>query len=613
MDILRSGAVLLLLGVLRLSLASAAMLPVEAQSGISAALGRDLPGYRVRAHGGTWQAVNARQGIIADFTAQGVTIHAGGARWGMALTGYGYGNALKAVASPTPHGSTNRVEYRCGPLTEWYVNGPFGLEQGFTLSRPPGRAEGASALTIALVLSGNLTAAVDPGRNGLSLTRIDGPPVLRYSGLSASDADGKELRASLELQGGRLLLKVDDSRARYPIVIDPLVQLAELTASNGQREDMLGYSVAVSGNTVVIGAPGVNSGQGAAYIFVKPASGWSNMTQTAELTASDGAASDEFGYSVAIAGDTVVVGAYGVAIGSNRYNQGAAYVFVEPAGGWKDTTQTAKLTASNGAKDDWFGASVSISRNTIAIGAAYAKNDSYDGAVYVFVKPASGWRTTSKFNAELTPLNGTAFGECGMSTAISGDTVVAGAQGATVGSNLYQGAVYVFVKPEGGWAGRLTSVAELTAADGQIGDRLGQAVAVSGDTVVGGAYQNDTARGAAYVFVKPGGGWSTMTQTAKLTASDGAAYDWFGYSVAITGNAVVVGASDASNFQGKAYVYVKPTSGWETTSKFRAELIAGDESVDNTFGISVAISGSTVVIGSPGWNSGSQQGAAYVF
>ncbi len=296
-----------------------------------------------------------------------------------------------------------------------------------------------------------------------------------------------------------------------------------------------------------------------------------------------------------------MAGAYGVTIGSNRYDQGAAYVFVQPPGGWKDMTQTAKLTASNGAKDDWFGASVSISGNAIAIGAPYAENDSYDGAVYVFVKPASGWRTTSQFNAELTPAGGTPFGECGMSASISGDTVVAGAQAATVGSNFYQGAVYVFVKPVEGWAGSLTSVAELTASDGQIGDRLGQAVAVSGDTVVGGAYQNDTARGAAYVFARPEAGWSTMTQTAKLTASDGAAYDWFGYSVAIAGDIVVVGASDADTFKGKAYVYVKPKSGWETTSKFRAELIAKDGSANDTFGLSVAIGGDM------------RQGAAYVF
>jgi hypothetical protein len=588
-------------------------LPAAAQARISADLGRGSPAYRVRKRGAGLDMVNAGQKVAARFTARGIVVRAGNASWGMALRAYGYAGAMQAVNQVGPQAGGNRVAYRRGILTEWYFNGPFGLEQGFTLTEPPGRTRHASALTIALALSGDLTAAVDPGGNAMSLIRKGGQPVLRYSGLCATDAAGHELPASVELRGGRLLLTVDDSRARYPIVIDPLVQLAELTASNGQGEDLLGYSVAVSGNTVAVGAPGGDSGQGAAYIFVKPASGWANMTQTAELTASNGAAGDEFGYSVAIDGDTVVAGAYGATIGSDRYDQGAAYVFVEPAGGWTNMTQTARLTASNGAKDDWFGASVSISGNTIAIGAAYAQNDSYDGAVYVFVKPAAGWRTTSNFNAELTPLNGTGFGEFGMSTAIAGDTVVAGAQGATVGSNLYQGAVYIFVKPAGGWAGSLTSVAELTASDGQIGDRLGQAVAVSGDTVIGGAYQNDTARGAAYVFTMPEGGWSNMTQTAKLTASDGAAYDWFGYSVAIAGNTVVVGASDATNFQGKAYIYVKPTSGWETTSQFRAELIAGDGSANDAFGISVSISGRTVAVGSAGWNGGSQQGAAYVF
>jgi hypothetical protein len=276
-------------------------------------------------------------------------------------------------------------------------------------------------------------------------------------------------------------------------------------------------------------------------------------------------------------------------------------------------TETAKLTASNGQKDDWFGASVSISGNTAVIGAPYAANSSYEGAVYVFVKPSTGWATTSNFNAELLPTKGTSFGECGMAAAISGNTVVAGAQGATVGSNGYQGALYVWVKPSGGWAGKLLSIATLTASDGQIGDRLGNSAAVSGNTVVGGAYQNHTAQGAAYVYVEPAGGWTSTTQTAKLTASDGNRYDWFGYSVAIAGKTVVAGANDANNFQGAAYMYLEPSGGWKTTSEFAAKLVASDGAAYDVFGTSVAISGGTLVAGSDGWQSGNDQGAAYVF
>ncbi|HEY6293548.1 MAG TPA: FG-GAP repeat protein [Terriglobia bacterium] len=616
-------------------------LPLEAQCSISAALGRDLPAYRVHARGVTFQAVNTRQNLAADFTAHGVAVRTGGTKWGMALRGYGYGDDLTAVNDATPQAGANQVKYRRGPLTEWYVNGPLGLEQGFALdarpNRPPGSStltpsvergdraavgervtSGSSAmrmggvvepLTIVLALAGDLVPSVDSIGEGLTLA-ANGHPTLRYTGLEAHDVDGKNLRAWLEVQGDQLLLHADDAGARYPITIDPIVQLAELTASGGQGEDTLGASVAISGNTVVAGAPGVNYGQGAAYVFVKPASGWANMTETAELTASDGATNDAFGAWVAISGNTVVIGAYGAPLG---YSQGAAYVFVKPAGGWATMTETAELTASNGKEDDWFGASVSISANTVAIGAPYAANSSYEGAVYVFVKPSAGWMTTASFNAELVPSQGTYFGECGMSAAISENTVVAGAQGATVGSHGYQGAVYVFAKPADGWAGRLSSIATLTASDGAVGDRLGNAVAASGDTVVGGAYQNNTAQGAAYVFVEPATGWASMTQTAKLTASDGAAYDWFGYSVAISGKTLVAGASDADNYQGAAYLYLKPASGWTTTSHFAAKLVASDGAGEDVFGTSVAISGATVAVGSDGWPGGDAQGAAYVF
>jgi hypothetical protein len=168
--------------------------------------------------------------------------------------------------------------------------------------------------------------------------------------------------------------------------------------------------------------------------------------------------------------------------------------------------------------------------------------------------------------------------------------------------------------PTGGWSGNLTSVAELTASDGLIGDRLGGAVAVSGHTVMGGATQNPypKARGAAYVFVEPSGGWTNGTQTAKLTASDGAAYDWFGSSVAIQGNIVAVGAMDATGFRGSAYVYAKPKNGWATTSRFAAKLTASDSGVDDFFGSSVALGGGVVAVGSSGW-PGNAIGAGYVF
>src|SRR5262249_48370116 len=150
--------------------------------------------------------------------------------------------------------------------------GPLGLEQGFDVSHASARGRGV--LTLSLALSGDVHARLQ--RAGVVL---GGPgAALRYSGLSASDARGRPLDSWLELAPGRLLIHVDDRRGVYPLKVDPFVQQAELSASDGAPKDGLGYSVATSGNTIVAGAPlhqvGANARQGAAYVFTMPASGW---------------------------------------------------------------------------------------------------------------------------------------------------------------------------------------------------------------------------------------------------------------------------------------------------------------------------------------------------
>ena len=300
-------------------------LPADAQGPISAALGKDDSTYWVHAHGNDFYAENPQHALVMNFTKEGAQVRSPDARWGLATRAYGYGESLQAVSTSAPQTKANRVEYRRGSLTEWYANGPLGLEQGFTLTEPPGKANG-QPLTVELALTSELVAVLEPDRTTLTLTRKDGQAALRYTGLTARDAAGRQLRSWLELKGERLLLRVDDSGARYPIVIDPWVQQAEFTASDGAAGDLFGVSVAVSGSTAVIGAPDHDQSQGAAYVFVQSGSTWS---QQAEFTASDGAAGDEFGISVAVSGSTAVVGAFNHTVGSNS-NQGAAYVFVPP-------------------------------------------------------------------------------------------------------------------------------------------------------------------------------------------------------------------------------------------------------------------------------------------
>jgi hypothetical protein len=451
-----------------------------------------------------------------------------------------------------------------------------------------------------LSLSGNLNTSVQ-NRTALTLTE-DGHPVLRYRGLTAYDADGRELPAWLEVQGQRLLLRTDDRGAHYPITVDPIVQLAELTASDGTTSDAFGSSIAISGNTVVAGAPsGTNLG-GAAYVFVEPATGWANMTQTAKLTLPEGQTRGALGSSVAISGNTIVVGAPGVNTGGH-VDQGAVYIYVEPPGGWTDMTPTAELTAFDGQADDLFGGSVAISNGTVVVGAPAI---TVPGMAYVFIEPSGGWKTTSMYRAKLTASDGEIFDQFGASVGMSGNTIVAGAPN--------NAAAYVFVRPAGGWKS-MTQTAEL-AAPGELGGDVGASVSISGHTVVAGA---DTASiphvgnlvGAAYVFVEPPTGWANMIPTATLTASNARYANALGQSVAISGNTVLAGAIAAgSDFEGAVYMFIEPKTGWASMTETAEFSVAGAAEGANV-GSSVALSSNTFMAGAPGGNQ--TQGAAYVF
>jgi len=402
--------------------------------------------------------------------------------------------------------------------------------------------------------------------------------------------------------------------AQGPIsaVVDPWIQQAELTASDGAYGNDFGDSVAISGNTAVIGAPqhpysGPNAAQGAAYVFVQSGGAW---VQQAELTASDGAAFDGFGASVAVSGSTIVVGAPPRTVGSNQY-QGAVYVFVESGGTW---SQQAELTASDGGSNNYFGFSVALSGSTITVGAtghSATGSNVAQGAAYVFVESGGTWTQ----QAELTASDGMAYDQLGSSVAVSGSTVVAGAPCHAV-NYLCQGAAYVFVESGGTWSQQ----EELTASDGGGNDDFGWSVALSGSTMLMGATHHmvgsNITQGAAYVFVESGGTWS---QQEELTSADGVANDFFGYSVALSGSTVLVGAPQHPYLSsldvpgpGAAYVFVESGGTWGQ----QAEPTASDGAANEGFGHSVAVDGGTGVVGAPthpAIGPNADQGAAYVF
>jgi FG-GAP repeat len=323
----------------------------------------------------------------------------------------------------------------------------------------------------------------------------------------------------------------------------PLV--ATLTSSQ-ETNHAFGCAVAISGDTIVVGAYGTNNGiQGAAYVFVKPTSGWKNMHETATLTASDGAPTDSFGFSVAIDGDTAVVGSL-----HHNENAGAAYVFVKPAGGWKKTmTQTAELVTSD--YGGWMGYSLAIADDTIVAGAVEVGPYFGGGAAYIYVEPAKGWANMTQ-TSKLTASDEGNDLFLGWAVGVSGNTVAASGPG----DNDDQGAVYLAVRPKNGWKQNMTETAKLTTRNGFRDYYFGGSLAMSGDTLLAGAPSEDSQTGAAYVFVEPKSGWhTTWNYAARVTASDGQASAQFGYSVGLAGKTALIGSPYFGGQQGAAYVF----------------------------------------------------------
>ncbi len=285
----------------------------------------------------TRQARQAQQAQQAQQVQPGAA--EGGAGWTLELrwTGLGRGPRLEPLAEASSLTlDENRVSlWRQIPggaaggagLEEWYLNGPLGIEQGFVLSEPPAADDGGE-LVIELTVTGSLTPEPSADESEVVLRSSSGEPALRYGELFVHDADGKVLAARMRVEGAAIRLLIDDAGARYPLTVDSLigVEQAKLLASDGVASDRFGYSVSISGDTALVGAYGDDdkgSSSGSAYVFVRSGDVW---TQQQKLLASDGAENDAFGDSVSIGGDTALVGAYGD--DDKGSLSGSAYVFV---------------------------------------------------------------------------------------------------------------------------------------------------------------------------------------------------------------------------------------------------------------------------------------------
>ena len=395
-------------------------------------------------------------------------------------------------------------------------------------------------------------------------------------------------------------------------------QLTEtkLNASDAAAFDFFGSSVSINGDTAIIGAlfdDDAGTDSGSAYIFVRSGGSWS---QTAKLVASDAATGDNFGASVSISGDTAIVGAFRDTDAGDF--SGSAYLFQDTsvAGDWSSFTEI-KLTASNAAAGDFFGASVSISGDTAIVGsrgnddAALAAGSAY---VYQDTSAAGDWSSITE--TELIASDAAAQDFFGISVSISGDTAIIGAR-FDDDAGMDSGSAYIFIRNGASWS----QVAKLTASDGAADDFFGSSVSVTGDTVIVGAFLDDDAgtdSGSAYVYqdTSAAGDWSSFAEI-KLVAADAEIADLFGISVSISGDTVIVGAdaSDDSGLNaGSAYLFQDTSVGGNWSSFTETKLVAADAATNDLFGGSVSISGNTVIVGAFRDNDGGTfSGSAYVF
>lgn len=606
---------------------------------------------------GAWayRAPNHSQGLDLALGLEGLTAtrYAQGQpawRFGLSLLAYG-DSPMPSLGREQLTAQTTRVEYRWDErVTEWYENKPEGLEHGLTLAAPP--AQGEAVLTFAL--RGDLRAKLDAGGGGLRLVDGAGRTALRYDALKVVDAAGRELLAQMEVggkgehTGSPLRILIEAQGARYPITVDPLIysQTTILRASDRQAGDLFGHSVAIDGDTIVIGAKDEDGGAGdpvsnagAAYVLTRNQGGADLWGEATILRASDQQIWDAFGFSVAIAGDTIVVGApeEDGGAGDPTSKAGAAYVFSRNHCGADAWGQVAILHASDLQADDLFGWSVAISGDTIVVGAFYEDGGAGDpvtdaGAAYVYSRNQGGadaWGQVAILRASDRQVNDF----YGRSVAISDDTLVVGAdqEDGGVGDPLmHTGAAYVYTRNQGG-ANQWGELTILRASDSQQLDFFGRSVSISGDTIVvgapgeaGGAGDPLPWAGAAYVFSRNQGGADAWGEAAILRASDRQMDDDFGVSVAISGDTIVVGAhwedggaGDPLNNAGAAYVFSRNHSGADGWGDI-ATLRATDRQAGDNFGLSVAISGNTIVVGAYQEDGGAgdplpEAGAAYIF
>ncbi len=611
--------------------AAASSLPLAARGPISASLGAASPAYRLAGAGdGALRAANPAQGFEVQFSRAGARVREHNTNVGLDLRAAGYGRALTDLPAGAPSAHANRVSYARGEgLSEWYANGPLGLEQGFTVARSLGAGASGAPLTLSLVpAAGTHVAAVDGGG---ALKLQAGAVSLAYSGLDAVDASGRQLHSWMAMQGTSVLLRVDTAGARYPITIDPMIQTGKLTGGGREGEARFGLSVALSadGSTALVGGPYDHNFHGAVWVFTRSGSDWTQ--QGSKLTGSEemGGPTEEqcleepgepeepeeepgecsFGTSVALSadGNTALIGDP-----SATTKHGTVWVYTRSGSSW---SIQSVLSGPGEAGEQRFGKSVALSSdgNTALVGDPSA--EAGKGAAWLFTRTGSSWSSTAQPVLGGEPANRVHYGRS-VALSADGNTALVGDPGEVNG----HGSAWVLTHGGAGFEAPGTAL----RATGENGaSRLGTSVALSGDgntALLGGPNDGGPASigsagiGAAWVFTRSG---SSFTQQGeKLSVPEKEAPDEtearFGRSVALSGdgNTALIGAPRGNDSRGVVRRFTRSGANW-TAEK---TAVAGAEEEGHAWsGASVALSASGEIgfVGAPRDNH--RAGAAWGF
>ncbi len=581
--------------------ASSAAMPADLREPLSRAAGAADPDYTISAARDGFHASNPGPQIRAELSRAGVTVSSGPTWMKLAPRAISTGGSSHRLGAVVPSAKGNRVDYARAGVDEWYVNGPLGLEQGFTVSHAAA-TDASRPLALSFAISGNVHPSLSADRRSIRLAH-DGGPSLHYGGLSARDANGRALASRLVLHGRTILIEVDTSGARYPLTIDPLIgQGDERPLPVGESEEgQLGFSIALSadGGTALVGAPADNGFAGAAWVFTRVGSTWTQQGPKLSVNEATDAEEEEqcaaevnecgFGRSVALSadGDTALIGA-------PRANeaQGAAWVFTRSGSTWSQFG--AKLTGSVEAGGDAsFGRSVALSGDgaTALVGAP--RDGAGRGAAWAFTRSTAGFHAQG---SRLTGEDELGVGFFGRSVALSAD----GANGLIggPGDDHYAGAVWPFARVNGEL---VPEGVKLTGGGEEAGKgRFGYSVSLSADGATGlvGARSDNEGLGAAWALLHSGSSWSQ--QGAKLTAAGELGEGQFGYATALSadGSTALIGAPHNNSPEGSAWTFERSGGNWAQQAEQRPE---SEESERAAFGTGLALSAdaSTALIGAP--------------